>query len=237
MIFQAVCLIGKGSFHTTQGLMPIPKDILDLLTRARTGFTNARDTPDILAALTPFGYDEIRLDEGLALVDTAEAEAERQQQEYAEQYVASNQLAEEVGALRAMYVRHVKLARVAFAPGSGGYVTLGLRGRRAETMPGLLAEARSFYRAIEGSADLQAAMAALTVDAAAVTAGLDQAGAVEAAQVAQQKEMGEAQRATRTRDDAAAELSGFWRDFMRVAEIALADQPQLREVLGLLERS
>jgi len=216
--------------------MPIPKHILDLITATRVGLTNARDTPDILAALTPFGYDEIQLGEGLDLVDTAEAEAERQDQEYADQYNATNELNEEIGALRAMYTRHVKLARVAFQPGSKGYVTLGLRGQRARTMPGLLSEARSFYRAVEGSADLQAALTPLTVDAAAVTAGLAQADAVEAAQVAQQKETGEAQRATRTRDDAAAELRGFWKDFAQVAKIALEDQPQLREVLGLLER-
>lgn len=216
--------------------MPVPKHILDLLSATRVGFTNARDTPDILAALTPFGYDTIRLDEGLTLADAAEAEAERQEKEYADQYNASNQLAEAVGALKAMYVRHVKLARVAFAPGTEGYVSLGLRGERARSMPGLLSEARSFYRSIEGSAALQAALAPLTVDAAAVTAGLAQADAVEAAQVAQRKEIGEAQRATRTRDDAAAELQGFWTDFARVAAIALEDQPQQREILGLLER-
>ena len=103
-------------------------------------------------------------------------------------------------------------------------------------MPGLLTEARSFYRAIEGSPALQAALAPLTIDAAAVTAGLAEADDVEAAEVAQQKEMGEAQRATRTRDEAAAELRGYWKDFAQVAKLALEDQPQLREVLGLLER-
>lgn len=216
--------------------MPIPREIIDLVGAARTGFTNARDTPDILAALTPFGYDAVQLDEGLGLADTAETEAERQTTEYAEQYNATNKLAEEVGALRAMYTRHVKLARVAFKPGTEGYVTLGLKGRRARTMPGLLTEARSFYRAIEGSPNLQATLDPLTVNAAAVTAGLAQADAVEAAEVAQQKEMGEAQRATVVRDEAVAELRGFYRDFAEVAKIALEDQPQLREVLGLLER-
>ena len=39
------------------------------------------------------------------------------------------------------------------------------------------------------------------------------------------------------RDEAAAELRGFWRDFTQVAKIALEDQPQQREILGLLERS
>ncbi len=82
----------------------------------------------------------------------------------------------------------------------------------------------------------EAALAPLTVDAAAVTAGFAQADAVEAALVAKQKEAGEAQHATRTRDDAEAELRGFWKDFARVAKIALEDQPQQREILGLRER-
>src|SRR5690606_16194106 len=115
-------------------------------------------------------------------------------------------------------------------------VALRLRGERARSMSGLISEARAFYRAIEGSPDLQAALAPMTVDAAAVTAGLAQAEDAEAALVAKQKETGEAQRATRTRDDAEAELRGFWKDFAQVAKIALEDRPQQREILGLRER-
>lgn len=217
--------------------MSIPKEILDVLTRARVGLTNARDLPDVLAALTPFGYDAERLDAGLALADTVEAEAERQTREYAKQYNATSRLAKEMAALRAMYLRHVKLARVAFAPGTQGFITLGLRGRRARTMPALLAEARTFYRTLGASPELLATTTALSVNEDAVAAGMEQADAVEAALVTQQKEAGEAQRATRVRDEAAAELRGFWRDFSRVAKIALEDRPQLREVLGILERS
>ena len=61
--------------------------------------------------------------------------------------------------------------------------------------------------------------------------------AVETAQAAQIKETGEAQAATREHDDAVAALRGFMSDFYCVAEVATEDQPQLREKLGMLERS
>jgi len=53
----------------------------------------------------------------------------------------------------------------------------------------------------------------------------------------QVKESGEAQRATVVRDDATRALRAHAGELAEVAKVALADQPQLREVLGLRERS
>ncbi|WP_412061381.1 hypothetical protein [Rubrivirga sp. IMCC45206] len=50
------------------------------------------------------------------------------------------------------------------------------------------------------------------------------------------KETGEAQRATVTRDAAARAVRVHAGELATVAKVALADAPQLREVLGLRER-
>ncbi|NEP46299.1 MAG: hypothetical protein F6K35_46720, partial [Okeania sp. SIO2H7] len=54
---------------------------------------------------------------------------------------------------------------------------------------------------------------------------------------AQEKEKGEAQQATKTRDEALDALDDWLGDFLAIAEVALADKPQLLEALGVLVRS
>jgi len=51
------------------------------------------------------------------------------------------------------------------------------------------------------------------------------------------KETGEAQRATVVSDEATRALRAHAGELAEVAKVALADRPQLREVLGLRQRS
>ena len=216
--------------------MATRQDYADLFVSANVALTNGRDDADIQPLLAAYGYDTDRLDDGLALLTAAEEAASRQTIEYGEKEAATHALAVEFGAFRAVYLRHVTLARVAFKEGTAGYTTLGLQGDRADDLAGLLAQGRAFYRGLLGSPALLAAMASFNVDQAAVEAALGEADDVEEAKVAQAQEYGEAQVATRVRDDAVGVLEGFLRDYYAVAKVALEDHPQLREKLGLLER-
>ena len=56
--------------------MPPRRDYDQLFADTRTAFTNARDLPEVQALLAPFGYDPVRLDAGLALIDAAEETAQ-----------------------------------------------------------------------------------------------------------------------------------------------------------------
>jgi len=58
-------------------------------------------------------------------------------------------------------------------------------------------------------------------------------GLVAAGLVAQQTTKGAAQAATRARDEALDGLHRWMRDFLAIARIALADQPQRMEQLGI----
>lgn len=206
----------------------------DLFARARVSLTNGRDVPEVQALLAPYGYDAKRLDGGLALLAAAEEASRDQVEEYAEQYAATTSLAEELEAWRAAYMRHLGLARLRFR-GDAHARTLGLGGERRDDLGGLLMQGRLFYEGLRDNAALAAEMAEWKVTPEVIAGGLAGADAVDAARVAQEKEMGEAEVATRLRDDAVGRLRGFLRDYEGLARLVLADTPQLREVLGLVD--
>ena len=207
-------------------------------------YARVNDLPDpetgegwVTSFLKYLEYDTTRLVEGLALISAAEDQYQQQQTEYAEQFQATTELQEKAAAARATYLRHLKLARVAFKSGTLGHKTLNLAGKRKEDFAGWMAQANQFYRVLLEDTALLQTMSGYTLDQAAAEAAKNALVQVEIAGAAQLRETGEAQVATRQRDDAVTTLRGFMSDFYRVAEVATEDQPQLREKMGMLERS
>lgn len=211
--------------------LPLP----ELLARAHTFFANLQTDDETGALLADFGYDADAVTDALALIESVQAAETTQKLEYAEQYAATRALAEAVEALRVPYVRHVRLARVVFDRNTFGHDLLGLAGNRADAPAALAAQARTFYAGVtnEAVADALARVRITAETAAEQTARI---GAVESALAAQRRETGEAQQATRARDVEEARLRSVLSDASEVAKIALADRPQMRERLGLLER-
>lgn len=219
-------------------ILPAPMPTLplpELLARARIFFANLRADDETGAILADFGYDDAAVTDALALVETVQAAETTQKLEYAEQYAATRALAEAVEALRVPYVRHVRLARVVFDRGTFGHDLLGLSGDRADAPAALAAQARTFYAGAANEAVAEA-LARVRITAETVAEQAARIAAVEAALATQRREMGEAQQATRARDAEEARLRAVLSDASEVAKIALADRPQMRERLGLLER-
>lgn len=210
--------------------------VADLVARTRSLFTAARDDADIAPLLAEVGYDADALTDALALVAEVDAAERTQKAEYAEQYEATRAVAHATEALRVPYVRHVRLARVVFDKGTRGYDALALAGTRADKGADLVAEARAFYETVRTDAALAAPLARVKLTPAVAAEQLARVAALDAARTAQQVESGQAQQATRARDVAEARLRALAADVAEVAKIALADHPQLRERLGLLER-
>lgn len=206
----------------------------DLVTATRAVYTGVRDTPDILAALTDYGYTLADVEHGLDLTEDAETEMGEQRAEYAEQYAATAAARAAVASLEALLVRHRTLAGIAHPRGSDGYRALGLPGRLPGSMSGLVGWGSTFYHAIEADLSLTASVRGLGKDA--VADGLARVDAARVAMDTQSRETGEAQQATAEMLTALARLRAHGSEMARVATVALKDQPQKRESLGLMER-
>ena len=221
--------------HSTPNLMfgSLPLD--ELVARARTLYTNARDTDEIAALLAdPYGYTPDDYAAGLGLVADLQQKLADHAREYGEQFAATEASEDATADLEALFVAHRRLSRAKVDRGTARYAALGLDGRVADAEAALFDQAGTFYQTLTDDPSLMDGIRGL--NAAAVTRGQDAVEAARAAEDAQVKETGEAQQATVARDQAARALRVHAGELAEVAKVALADRPQLRELLGLRER-
>ena len=210
--------------------LPIP----ELLTAATRLYTGLQDNAEIASDLAAFGYDKGDATDGLALVAEIRAAMKTQSAEEIQKIAASKASAEATAAARAAFVVHRKRARRAHPAGSAGYSALDLNGTVSDGEVPMLAEARRFYEALDSAPDLAGDIRNLPPKAIAEALGLV-AGA-ETAEDMQTKETGESERATALTAPLVIRLRAQAARLAEDAKDALAGKPQLREVLGLMER-
>ncbi|GAB5517865.1 MAG: hypothetical protein RhofKO_01160 [Rhodothermales bacterium] len=210
--------------------------IAQTLLEAQVALDNALTDPALITALAAFGYDADRLNEGKALYDAAATLQSAQQSEYGEQLSASAAFKEAHAAAREVYVRHLTLARLAFKQDAGALAGMKLTGRRKTSFSGWLEQAEQMYDGLLSKDAWKAAMASFGQDEASLQEGKRLLEVVAAANTVHQQEKGEAQKATQDRDKALDALAEWMSDFRTVARLALADDPQQLEKLGIVAR-
>jgi len=215
----------------------MPDRIDDQINDARVALDNAQTDADLQAGLGAYGYDAAALAEGAALLGAAEEAQQARAQEYGEQYDATDAYDAARETADALYGPHLTLARVAFRTDRDAQSALSLNGRRRKSTSGWLGQAQQFYANVLDGAAYQAGMGRFNVTAADLEAGRDAVDAVARANADQEREKGEAQKATETRDRALDALDDWMADFREVARVAFRDDRQQLEKLGILARS
>ena len=217
--------------------MPIHQSIDEFLTNAQVAIANAQANTEIQESLAAFGYTPEIVQTGKLLYDRAAATVQQQKAEYGDQIGATAALEEAWAQAKKDYNLLVQVARVAFKNDPGVATKLALNGRRKESFSGWLEQANVFYDNAIANPDTIAALSNFGITQEKLQAGKTQVEELAALNAAQEKEKGEAQQATKTRDEALDALDDWLEDFLAIAEVALADKPQLLEALGVLVRS
>jgi hypothetical protein len=208
-----------------------------LLHGAQVAIDNALNNKQILAALSDLGYTAERIQQGKALYTTALSAQNTQQMEAGEQKSATAELEANRAVANATYMRFVKIARVAFKRDAGIATQLDLGGDRKRNLAGWLAQVNQFYTNALANPAVMEGLGNFGITHDKLQAGLAEVNVVEASNLTQEKEKGEAQAATQTRDQALDALQEWLSDYLAIAKVALEDNPQLLEALGLLQRA
>ncbi len=217
--------------------MSLDRSIDNLLSQAQLAIDNALNNPKILEYLSDFGYTSARIQQGKKLYNTAAAAQLAQTIEAGEQISTTATLNEAWEIAKKTYIRFVKVARVVFKRNSGVSTQLDLGGSRKRTLSGWMVQSTQFYKNALASKAILKDLAEFGITEQKLKAGLKEVEAIEAANLAQEKEKGEAQAATQKRDAALDELQDWLSDYLAIAKIALEEEPQLLEGLGVLQRS
>ena len=208
-----------------------------VLSASHTLYANARDDAEVFAVLSaePWGFTAGDFDAGLALIgtitdaDTAEIKEELESQRAT---AAANADAD---AVEKTYSRHRVQLRRHYRRGTPEYGALGLAGSAPDARPALLKAARDFYNARAADPAVLDPIRGLTPAVIADAQALVKAATDSHA--AQAKEAGDVDVVSDTRQTAVTALRTHAAVTAADATVALADHPQFRERLGLLERS
>ncbi|MBN2038276.1 MAG: hypothetical protein JW768_16165 [Chitinispirillaceae bacterium] len=207
----------------------------ELLRKYSVSLTNTLADAGILAAMTGFGYDKTRVNEGTAMHGQVVDLFARQRKEYGEQLEASAELKDIFEKSYAAYITSIQVARIAFENDPNAYAALMLTGARSRLISAWFKQADTFYRNLLQNGEFVAKMGeyGYTVEKLSMEHSLVRQ--VMAANARHKKEMGESQEATKVRDAAMENLESWMSKFYRIAKIACAGHDQWLEKLGLKE--
>jgi hypothetical protein len=167
------------------------------------------------------------------LIEEARAADANNEKEYGEQYAAYGILEKEFKEASQPYKVSLGVARIAFRGDREARKALVLGGKRKRTIAYWVRDTEVFYRNLLDSDAFKAGMAKFGRTEKILKAEYKEVKDVIDALAVHRKEMGEAQESTAIRDKVMEALDDWMMDFMGIARIALADQPDAFDKLGM----
>ncbi|MGE5341541.1 MAG: hypothetical protein ACM3SY_08660 [Candidatus Omnitrophota bacterium] len=215
------------------------RQIEALLEKAKLAFENAKEQEEIKLCISRFGYEDNRLQELIGLYSETNDKYLSQKRLYGLCAEISGQCNEKWKVEQTRYMDYRTIAFRAFSgPADQKYYdSLGIGAEMARSMQGFISQARHFYQNAISRKDILDRLAYFVVKAEDLQAGLTGLNELERLNNLQVANAGLAQRATKTRDDSYKNLLSAYTSFVKISKIGLRGSPQLREVLGIRERS
>ncbi len=224
-------LVNKG-VNMEQTVQTVNRSIDYQMLKAQTVVKNAK-LEDIALEMSLLGYPEAELTKADSLLTLAQDSILIREKEFGEQIGATKSLDEKHYACNKRYMRHVKLLRIVLEDNKEAFKTLGLSGRRKKTISGWAGQARLLYGNLLNSGKLLPEAEAINIVQDTIVAELGAVQEVESLYRDQQKEMGEAEKATIARDEALDTLFDWTGRYVKIARVVFEDSPQTLEKLGI----
>ncbi|MDR1678884.1 MAG: hypothetical protein LBR81_03820 [Prevotellaceae bacterium] len=198
------------------------------------GINGAMANPDIMNRLKDFGYTEEKMTAGKTLFDQTQVEVIAHKKEYGEQYSAYEVVEKLWEPIQNAYKQTRDLCRIGLKNKVGALHSLRATGSRSRSIAGFIKDARILYTNLMEQAEYLQTMNGFGISKEKLTTDLEAIQQLETAYQNYLKERGEAQDSTVKRDRLLDSLYDWYSDFRAVTRIALADNPQLMEGLGVV---
>lgn len=210
---------------------------VQILENYRVALDNAEQQPQIANTLAEYGYPKEEIAKGRQLFEQTRQAFDFNKQEDVETTEARADYDTHWENLSDYYGLHRKKAKVVFRNDEVTLHKLELHRAVPRSYILWVETMKTFYHGVQTDPNLQRKLARLKVAQEDIANGLASIAELENKRSYYLREKGESQEATKTKDEAFQKMDEWMRDFYAVAKIALEEQPQLLESLGLLVRS
>ena len=196
---------------------------------------NAIETPPVQEAFASVGRGTEHFEEGRAMLDEGRRLHQKQQDEYGDQYAATERLGETEDAARERYMRHYGFAEAAFRDDPDAQSALGLSGPRKRSLGGWLDQALTFYDNLMSNPALLEAFREEfpLIEEEVLEAAREEVHATASAFQERRREAGEAERATDARDEVLERLDDWLDKERRIARALFRSEPEHLKTLGV----
>ncbi len=208
-----------------------------VLSQSELAIKATRNQAVISSLMAELGYNDAALAKGEALCEVAKAALDANKKEADESSIAYASYAELKSKVDKDYRLMRKKAKVAFRKKPLVLAQLALEGEMPRAFVGWQGGIRTFcITAIndEGILNELAVLKTTKEDLETTLSDLDE---LQNRRSTYLIEKGESQQATQVKDEAFRALDDWMRDFYAVAKIAMEDQPQLLESIGIVVKS
>ncbi|MBI3741815.1 MAG: hypothetical protein HY257_08685 [Chloroflexi bacterium] len=203
------------------------------ITQIRTALTAAQNHADAKAMLTPRGYDDPAIAEGLAKCDAAQSGYNARQSADADEAQARDTLSAADAATRDGFDGFRTIARAVFKDDAAALQALGATGRVPTDREGFITFANAAYDTTLSRANYQSALSKRGYNPTALNTEKAKLSALTSANATHDAASAATTRATAQRDAAIQDLRKWWGEFRAVAQVAFKDRPDLASQFGL----
>jgi len=213
-----------------------PTTLADKLESYRLLIFNSKDA-EIQPLLKAVGVDNAYITQGTNLYNQAMALMDKQKKEYQEQSLAYDNFYVAKDEADDNYSRTYKLVKVMSRNNKDLQNRLKFQNGKSAVIEGWIEQGIDFYNLLQNETEFLATLAKFKITANRINAESKALQDLRTLRNQATQEKGQAQEATRLRNEKLDELADYCTELKALAEIALESQPQLLEKLGILVRS
>lgn len=209
----------------------IQRSIASQFASARVMIRNAKNHPVIQQKLAEWGYSQQHMLQGTVALEELEAVQQEQEECYNTKSNIDRNWRTQLASLRKSYAEHRAVAKIVFRHQPELLQRLRLHQPMPRRQPDWVMQTRAFYRVIVSESK---EMQKLGIKAEDLTQTQATVNALLNLQEQRLQCKGDAESATQKRNEVRAKLRAWQQEFIRMAKMALKDDPQLLEVLGIV---
>lgn len=209
--------------------------IAERLNAAQIAINNAIADPEIAAAVAEFGYTPEKIGEGKQFLDAAVAALNAQKVAAGAQRISTVALKKAEKKARDAYQALAKVARACL--NKAQLTSLGLNRAEPKPIAAFLTAAYALFDNARTVPEVSEILAEHRYNETKLNAGRELIVAFDTANQQQEVTKGNAQQATQDQNEAMKTLHEWYAKFIKIAKVALRDQKQMLEKLGVTSRT